>query len=132
MILVIPVYSCAFHNTKAKSFKIAQNLSREYKEGIDCREYNQKRAPRLMTTAGDTYTVDLNVLFKGHPVVPLRQKPGYTRVYQGASLVEPTRLFWFSNQAYQTLPNVQKAWLTRAFLESLVSLVILRTRKTRL
>ena len=51
---------------------------------------------------------------------------------QGASLVEPTRLFWLSNQAYQTLPYAQKAWLTRVFLVSLVSLVIIRTRKTGL
>ena len=41
----------------------------------------------------------------------------------------PTRLLWFSNQANQTLPNVQKAWLIMVFL---VSLVYLRTRKTRL
>ena len=35
------------------------------------------------------------------------------------------------NQAYQTLPYVQEAWLTRVSLVSLVGLVILRTRKTR-
>ena len=63
---------------------------------------------------------------------PMRQKPGKTMVYQGVSLVEPTRRFWLSNQAYQTLTYVQKAWLTRLFLVSLVSLVIIRTRKTRL
>ena len=56
-------------------------------------------------------------------------------VYQGVILVEPTRRFWLSNQAYQTLTYVQKALLTRVFLVSLVSLVslvIIRTRKTRL
>ena len=55
---------------------------------------------------------------------------GYPKNQENQTL---TRLLKFlMNQAYQTLPYVQKAWLTRVFLVSLVSLVILRTRKTRL
>ena len=59
VILVIPVYSCAFHNRRKQNPSKSLKIYHENTKRVDCREYNQKRAARLMTTEGHTYTVDL-------------------------------------------------------------------------
>ena len=101
MILVIPVYSCAFHNRRRQNPSKSLKIYHENTKRVDCREYlnevlNEPGLPDFTTCAKSL----------DNQGIPTRK----------------TRLE----------PNVQKAWLTRIFLVSLVSLVILRTRKTRL
>ena len=52
--------------------------------------------------------------FSGVKITDLNRAPK-AWLNQGASLLQPTRLTWLSNQAYQALPYVQKAWLTKVF-----------------